>query len=105
MQISIAFYQRLGFSSTPYEDGTQYVFLWMDGLSIHLTLSNSPEFAFNPGGVYLYVAGVDTLFQKVKAAGVQCLHPPQNKPWGLREFAVSDPDETLLRFGQRLDLM
>ncbi len=101
MKRSIAFYERLGFSCEPYGDGTQYAFLTMDRLSVQLGLSDSPKFIFNPCGVYFYVDAVDAFFDRVRAAGVGCVHPPQDKPWGMREFAVSDPDETLLRFGRR----
>ena len=102
MKLSIAFYQQMGFACVPYEDGTQFAFLTMDGLSLHLGLSNSPEFVFNPCGVYFYVEAVNVFFNNTVAAGVRCLHTPRDMPWGLREFAVSDPDETLLRFGQRI---
>ena len=100
MQQSVAFYQRLGFRHEPYEDGADYAFLLMDGHSLHLT--RSPQFDTNPCSVYFYLEDVDSFFAKVRAAGIRTLNPPEDKPWGLREFAVSDPDETLLRFGQLL---
>ncbi len=31
--------------------------------------------------------------------GGRLIHPPEAKPWGMFEFAVSDPDETLVRVG------
>jgi len=37
----------------------------------------------------------------VTSAGISTLDAPEDKPWGMREFAVSDPDETLLRIGER----
>ena len=104
MDASVAFYQRLGFNAKPYADGlNQYVFLVMDGLSMHLGLSSAPEFQFNPCGVYFYVREADALYRRLVDAGVPCLFPPADKPWGLREFAVSDPDQTLLRFGELLE--
>ena len=57
---------------------------------------------FNPMGVYFYVSDVDVFYDEVMAAGVTCLHAPEDKPWRMREFAVSDPDEALLRFGERI---
>jgi hypothetical protein len=33
------------------------------------------------------------------AIGESVLYKPENKPWGMYEFAVSDPDETLVRVG------
>jgi hypothetical protein len=52
----------------------------------------------NPFGLYLYLEDVDGL-----AATVQDLRAgrrgPEDKPWGMHEFAISDPDETLVRVG------
>jgi len=52
----------------------------------------------NPFGLYLYLEDVDGL-----AAALHDLRPgrggPEDKPWGMYEFAVPDPDETLVRVG------
>ncbi len=58
MPASVAFYQRLGFNHEPYEDGASYAFLSTEGLQMHLTCFNNPEFIFNPCSVYLYVEDV-----------------------------------------------
>ncbi len=102
MNASVAFYQRLGFQYEPYEEGTDYAFLSMDSQWLHLAHSGSPEFRFNPCGVYFYLDDVDSFFATIRAAGVRTINTPENRPWGVREFAVSDPDDTLLRFGQLL---
>lgn len=101
MRRSVEFYECLGFVPEPYEDGGEYVFLSRDEHSLHLNLIKTAEFAFNPLGIYFYVDDVDVLYDEVVAAGVVCLHPPEDKPWRMREFAVSDPDFALLRFGER----
>ena len=102
MERSVAFYKRLGFSHRPYEDGAHYAFLSLDGLSLHLAEGSGPEFHFNPCAVYFYVEDVDSFFEAVVSAGITTIDTPEDRPWGLREFAVSDPDQTLLRFGQLL---
>jgi hypothetical protein len=52
----------------------------------------------NPCAIYLYLEDVDGL-----AAALQDLRSgrrgPENKPWGMYEFAIPDPDETLVRVG------
>ncbi len=100
MESSIAFYQRLGFLCEPYEDGSHYAFLSRDGHSLHLGRMEGAEFTFNPGGVYFVIEDVDVYFNEIAARGVTVIHEPEDKPWRMREFAISDPDETLLRFGQ-----
>ncbi len=47
----------------------------------------------NPSGVYLRVSGIDELARTFGAT-------PEDKPWGQREFALSDPDENLIRVGE-----
>jgi hypothetical protein len=52
----------------------------------------------NPCGLYLYLEDVDGL-----AAALQDPRPgrpgPEDKPCGMYEFAIADPDETLVRIG------
>ena len=101
MRRSISFYARLGFLCELYEDGSHYAFLSRDGQELHLGLMDAAEFRFNPAGVYFVVGDVDVFYDEVIAAGVECLSAPEIKRWRMREFAISDPDETLLRFGER----
>ena len=102
MAVSVAFYQRLGFVSTPYEDGSDYVFLSRDGAEFHLRLLKAADWTFNPMALYFYTNDVDVFYDEVIAAGVKTLEAPEDKPWRMREFSVSDPDATLLRFGERI---
>ena len=52
----------------------------------------------NPFGLYLYLEDVDGL-----AAALQDLRSgrrgPEDKPWGMYEFAIPGPDEELVRIG------
>ena len=52
--------------------------------------------------VYVYVDDVNALHAELVAKGVQRLDPVQDQTWGMREFAVTDPDDNTLRFGQEL---
>lgn len=51
----------------------------------------------DPCGLYLYTEDVDELAAVL--AGL-VTHAPENKPWGTYEFAVCDPDGTLVRVGR-----
>jgi hypothetical protein len=46
----------------------------------------------NPFGLYLYLEEVDAVARKFQKS-------PKDQPWGMYEFAMSDPDETLVRVG------
>ncbi|MBU1375819.1 MAG: glyoxalase [Alphaproteobacteria bacterium] len=96
---SQAFYARLGFTVDEGGDHGDYRIL-SDGRGGALHLNRAVEGwlipGSNPFGLYLYVEGVDAL---ADAFGPGLIHQPEDKPWGMYEFAVSDPDETLVRVG------
>jgi hypothetical protein len=52
----------------------------------------------NPFGLYLYLEEVDALAREFNGEMVG-KNGPENKPWGMYEFALSDPDQTLVRVG------
>jgi catechol 2,3-dioxygenase-like lactoylglutathione lyase family enzyme len=95
LDASQAFYGRLGFQATSIYPHQGYRILHdVNAASIHLTRvdpgSVDPE--RNAHGIYLYSEDVAAL-----AAAMGCT--AQHKPWGLIEFAVSDPCGTLVRVG------
>ena len=97
LRASVAFYEKLGFSI----EGDQGNYLILsDGKGGDLHLTKAVEGWLIPGknpfGLYLYCENVDEL---ARALGCLVLHKPEEKPWGMYEFALSDPDETLVRVG------
>ncbi|HMG48644.1 MAG TPA: VOC family protein [Allosphingosinicella sp.] len=95
LDASQAFYEQLGFSATAIYPHHGYRILHdTGGASIHLTRVEPgwviPE--RNAHGVYFYAEDVEAL-----AAAMGCT--AERKPWGLIEFAVSDPSGTLVRIG------
>jgi uncharacterized glyoxalase superfamily protein PhnB len=56
-------------------------------------------------GCYIRVLDVQSIYEACSAnglpdAGIPRMNRLEDKPWGLREFAVVDPDGNLLRIGQ-----
>ncbi len=43
-------------------------------------------------GLWLQVRDVDAVERELKEAGAEIVEGPANKPWGLREMTVQDPD-------------
>lgn len=102
--ISEAFYARLGFIAGE-DDPEEYRMLSNgNGGEIHLT--NAVEGWLipkqNPFGLYFYAESMKNIDEL--AAGVEdiLLHQPEKKPWGMYEFAVSDPYGVLVRVGSIL---
>ena len=92
---SQTFYERLGFAATSVYGVQGYRILHdAGGASIHLTRVDSEwiDAGRNAHGIYFYSEDVVALAERFG----QRADP---KPWGLREFAVSDPDGTLIRIG------
>jgi len=95
LQASQAFYEKLGFYATSIYPHHGYCILHdAKGASIHLTRVQSGSVApeHNAHGVYFYTEEVEAL-----ATAMGCT--TEQKPWGLIEFAVSDPAGTLVRIG------
>jgi catechol 2,3-dioxygenase-like lactoylglutathione lyase family enzyme len=96
---STAFYRRLGLSVRG-DYGTYRILGDEHGWLLHLS-SESPEGwvvpGRNPNGVYLYLEDVDGLAARVSDLIIGA--GPEHKSWGMYEFALSDPDGTLVRIG------
>lgn len=99
LDASQAFYERLGFRATSVFAHNGYRILHDPrGASVHLTAvpTGTVDPATNAHGVYFYVDNVREL------AAALNLHA-EIKPWGMAEFALSDPCGTLVRVGWPLD--
>ena len=51
---------------------------------------------------YLHCADAEALYNEFLATGVEVWHPIDDKPWGMREFAIVTPDGHRIVFGQQL---
>jgi hypothetical protein len=92
-----AFFERLGFQLQP-GSLPDYRML-TDGLGGKIHLTDAVEGWLQPGrnpfGLYLYREDVDA----AAASFAGTLGAPEDKPWGMYEFALNGPDETLVRIG------
>jgi catechol 2,3-dioxygenase-like lactoylglutathione lyase family enzyme len=97
LDVSEAFYAKLGFSLRGRHENYRILADGKGG-ELHLTVAEKGWLipGRNPFGLYLYAENVDELAARL---GALVLHPPEDKPWGMYEFALSDPDETLVRVG------
>ena len=101
LDASTAFYEKLGLKVVG-DHGTYRLLDDGEGWQLHLT-NESPEGwlvpAQNPFGLYLYTARVEELAVRMREHILEPEKAPTHKPWGMYEFAMSDPDETLVRIG------
>ncbi len=97
---SRAFYERLGFQQKAGDD--HYAMLQDDnGAQLHLQPATGGWLVpgRNPFGLYLYTEKVDELAGRFPGEILGRNGRPEDKPWGMYEFALSDPDESLVRIG------
>lgn len=101
---SADFYCRhLGFTLDFMTDDETYALVERDGQALHLT-GGADEAALkatrNNISMLILVDDVDALWRAVAATAPPTkTRPPEDKPWGVREFHILDLDGALLRFG------
>ncbi len=99
-----AFYARLGFDlRARYEDfGPAYLVLRRDDVELHFVHSQDADPADASGGCYLRLEDAQGVYDEWEPLGLAEIRPPQDMPWGMREFFLVDPSGNLLRIGTAL---
>lgn len=112
LDASERFYNRLGFARpenekpAPGEEDSYRMLANGRGGFLHLTDAVEGWLipGRNPFGLYLYLDDVDALAAGFAGETIE-KRGPEHKPWGMYEFSLSDPDETLVRVGWPSRLM
>lgn len=112
---STRFYRDvLGFSvSQTVPDAEPHVFVWLerDGVPVflnarHAVAEDYPGAAERPAGgtatLFFIVTGVDDLHARV-APLAPVVMPLKTQFYGMREFAITDPDGHILTFAERVE--
>lgn len=104
LEIALTRYRRLGFDARAYQGPERYGFVDRESVSIHLTEWADHDPLRTAASVYLYVSDADALYAEWAALDNLAgrLIAPDDRPYGLREFAYMDPDGTAHRVGSPL---
>ena len=102
---TVAFYKRLGFEGGAHEFDSDYAILRRGAVELHFFTHRELVPEQSSADCYIRVLDVDSFYHTVSSSqlphsGIPRMDPIENRPWGLREFAVIDPDGNLLRIGQ-----
>jgi hypothetical protein len=95
---------NLGFQEFGSADFDGYLMVEKDNIQIHFFEFKELDPKQNYGQVYIRTDNIDSLYQSFLNKKVT-IHPAghlQTKPWGQKEFALLDPDNNLLIFGQTI---
>ncbi len=103
--VTIDYYiNQLGFQQLGNADYDEYLMVHKDNIQIHFFSFVALNPKENYGQVYIRTNNIDRLYQLFVGNNI-AIHPHgelQTKPWGQKEFALLDPDNNLLTFGQQL---
>ena len=102
---TVAFYKRLGFEGGAHEFNREYAILKRGSIEVHFFTHRQLVPAESSAGCYLRVVDVESVYRAFSKSELPRTGQPrmdvlEDKPWGLREFAIVDPDGNLLRIGQ-----
>lgn len=97
LALAVDWYRRAGADVERYDD--TYAWVRWDGHEVlHLNLVDGMDPASNHAEVYLHLADIDGWHTMATEAGFAPT-PLRDEPWGMREFAVTDPSGNRLRAG------
>jgi catechol 2,3-dioxygenase-like lactoylglutathione lyase family enzyme len=102
---TVAFYRRLGFEGGAHEFNSEYAILRRGAVELHFFAHKELVPANSFAGCYIRVLDVEGVYRAFSSSqlprtGIPRMDLLEDKPWGLREFAVVDTDGNLLRIGQ-----
>ncbi|QCR22312.1 VOC family protein [Pontibacter sp. SGAir0037] len=95
---------KLGFKEFGSVDYDGYLMVEKNNIQIHFFEFKDLDPKDNYGQVYIRTNDIDNIYQSMLDNKVS-IHPNgtlQTKPWGQKEFALLDPDNNLLTFGQTI---
>jgi len=101
---AVDFYRRLGFEVEQYDGG--YAWVRTCGWEFfHLVAASDLEPGTSSAGAYVHVDDADEWHVALTAAAGgddSAIGGVVDQPWGMREFAVTDPSGNTVRFGRNL---
>jgi len=104
---SVDFYvERLGFEESMISDDEQFAIIVHSNLAILLRQALADQ-QIPKSELYVWVENADEVFAALKdrlaLLAPDCLKPPFDLPYGMREFHVTDPDGHALYFGSEIE--
>jgi hypothetical protein len=85
-------------------DYDDYLIVGKDNIEIHFFKFNELDPKENYGQVYIRTDNIDELYQSLldNQTSIHSNGKLQIKPWGQKEFALLDPDNNLLTYGESI---
>ncbi len=93
VEASLQFYQKVPGAQVLVHRPGQFALLRLGACRLGLLRDDSLAFHLEAD-----VTDVDAMYEQVLSLGMRAEGPPQNKPWGGRDFYVHDPDGNIIEF-------
>ena len=100
VQAAVRYYRDvLGFVSDFGDES--YAVVWRDNSAIHFVKSDR-----GPSGVHVFqwVRDVDACYKEVVNRGANVTVEPGDRPYGVRDFSIQDPNDISIIFGQNIEV-
>jgi uncharacterized glyoxalase superfamily protein PhnB len=88
--------QKLGFRVAMLMPAGDYAIVERDEVAIHLFQDDGKIHA--PVGIHIFVDQLDELYTELAGRGARISQPIERKPWGNRDFRVTDGSGNLVKF-------
>ena len=98
LDATLAFYGAIGFEIARRSGG--FAVLQREGQRLFVAQADDAPTMHRWISLRLMTDEVDALHDRLRARGVTIVHPPGDRPYGLREFVVRDPNGLDIRFSQ-----
>ena len=103
---TVAFFERLGFEGMIHSSG-DYAIVTRGTVELHFFTYRELRPAESSAMCYIRVSDVECIYRtfflaQLPREGIPRMDVLEDKPWGLREFALVDLDGNLVRIGQVL---
>ncbi len=102
---TLKFYRKLGFDGKILGVGDSYAIMQRSTIELHFFSHRELIPTESSAGCYIRVLDVDSIYQafsktQLPQKGIPRMDRLEEKPWGMREFAIVDLDGNQLRIGQ-----
>lgn len=105
--VTSAFYEQLGFRVCAIFEKEGYLIIQRDEVELHFFHAPTNDPSQSNHGAYVRVQDANTLSREFEilslpVEGIPRTRKAEDKPWGVCELAIIDPDGSLLRMGHNL---
>lgn len=101
---SLEFYTRILGFAIDFKFGSPETYAGLSWKGVHLHISSSYPYKNNTGhgNVYFHCGDIDQLYEKLADAGVEFYSRIGDREYGMRDFAIKDPDGNQIGYGASL---